>query len=159
MRMQAQSVIDYSGGGDLTVTKKNGNQIGLNGIAVGRQDTLESFNRDTKARGRSHIDRYQLKVHKNFHNNLSVPPIQGMSGANVTLTESNPIMLQALVATHTNSMTGSSKETLMHVANKKRRFMNETQSGSAMKPLTHKVIDPLSSRSVHEVTLNNHTFL
>lgn len=85
-------------------------------------------------------------MHKNFHNNLQVPPIQG---------EANPIMLQALVATHTQSMTGSSKDTLMQAASKKRKQMNETMSGSVIKQ-SKIAADPLTSRSVHD---NVHTFL
>ncbi len=64
-------------------------------------------------------------------------------------------MLQALVATHTQSMTGSSKDTLMQAASKKRKQMNETMSGSAIKH-AKLASDPLTSRSVHE---NAHTFL
>jgi hypothetical protein len=67
----------------------------------------------------------------------------------------NPIALQALVATHTQSMTGSSKETLMQAASKKRKQMNETMSGSAIKQ-PKLPTDPLTSRSVHD---NVHTFL
>ena len=52
-------------------------------------------------------------------------------------------------------MTGSSKDTLMQAASKKRKQMNETMSGSAIKQ--PKIPNnPLSSRSVHE---DVHTFL
>jgi hypothetical protein len=91
-------------------------------------------------------------MHK-FHSNLQVPPLQGLPGANTTSSESNPIMLQALIGTHTQSMSGSKEDggLMVQAASKKRKkLMNETHSGRAIKEGKSQHLDPLTTRSVNE---------